>query len=144
MNLFKKTPEASPLTRLRLAVKASDTESVREILAANPDLLTYRDEKGRTALHWASEAQDLSVVAALVDLGADVTAKDNLGYTPRDVAYWFGEFHMGAYTDVCKKIVQRLNEPPHKAYKTAEANAPPKGDLGESSADSGEKRPSRS
>ena len=114
MSVFKRKPESSPLSRLRLAVKSSDTMGVREILGANPDLLKHRDEKGATPLHWAAEVQDLSVVAALIDLGADVNIKDNLGYTPRDVAYWFGEFRMGAYTDVCHKIVQRLNEPPNK------------------------------
>jgi hypothetical protein len=114
MSVFKRKPESSPLSRLRLAVKSSDTMGVREILGANPDLLKHRDEKGATPLHWAAEVQDLSVVAALIDLGADVNIKDNLGYTPRDVAYWFGEFRMGAYTDACHKIVQRLNEPPNK------------------------------
>jgi ankyrin repeat protein len=115
MSFFKPKPHSSPLSRFRLAIKSSDTVGIREILAANPDLLNYRDEKGMTPLHWAAEAQDLWVVAALVDMGADVSIKDNLGYTPRDVAYWFGEFHMGAYTDVCHKIVERLNERPHQA-----------------------------
>jgi uncharacterized protein len=110
MNLFKRKPELPPLPRLRGAVKTSDTVTLREIVAANPELLNYQDEKGATPLHWAAERQDLSVVAALVDLGADRNIKDNLGYTPRDTAYWFGEFRMGAYTDICHKIVQRLNE----------------------------------
>jgi ankyrin repeat protein len=82
MSVFKRKPESSPLSRLRLAVKSSDTMGVREILGATPDLLNHRDEKGATPLHWAAEVQDLSVVAALIDLGADVNIKDNLGYTP--------------------------------------------------------------
>jgi len=110
MNLFKRKPELPPLLRLRVAVKTSDTVTLREVLAANPELLNYQDEEGATPLHWAAEGQDLSVVAALVDLDADRNIKDSLGYTPRDTAYWFGEFRMGAYTDVCQKIVQRLNE----------------------------------
>jgi len=65
-------------------------------------------------LHWAAEYQDLSVVAALVDLGADTTIKDSLGYTPTDIAYWYGEFRMGAYTEICYKIVGRLKEANHQ------------------------------
>jgi ankyrin repeat protein len=114
MSIFKPKPESTPLERSHLAVRSSNTVEVREILAANPDLLNFRDEKGATPLHWAAEAQDLSVVATLVDLGADVNIKDNFGYTPRDVAYFCGEFRMGAYTDVCLKIVERLNEQPRK------------------------------
>lgn len=110
MNFFKRKGELPPLSRLRDAVKTSDMVTLREVLAANPELLNYQDEKGATPLHWAAEGQDLSVVAALVDLGADTTIKDELGYTPRELAYWYGEFRMGAYTDICQKIVQRLNE----------------------------------
>jgi hypothetical protein len=113
MNLFKRESELPPLSRLRVSVKISDTITLREVLAANPELLNYQDEKGATPLHWAAEAQDLSIVAALVDLGADRKIKDNAGYTPRDTAHFFGEFRMGAYTDICHRIVRRLDEPPN-------------------------------
>jgi ankyrin repeat protein len=110
MNLFRLKREMPPLSRLRVAVKTSDTVTLRKVLAADPELLNYQDDKGATPLHWAAEGQDLSVVAALMDLGADASIKDSHGYTPRDIACWFGEFRMGAYTDTCLKIVQRLNE----------------------------------
>jgi ankyrin repeat protein len=50
----------------------------------------------------------LSIVAALVDLGADITKKDKLGYTASHLAHYHGEFRMGCYTDVSKQIVQRI------------------------------------
>jgi hypothetical protein len=115
MSLFKRKPALPPLSRLRVAVKTSDTPTVREVLGGNPALLNFQDEEGATPLHWAAKLQDLSVVATLVDLGADVHITDKLGYTPKGVAYWYGEFRMGAYTDVCQKIVQRLDAAARKA-----------------------------
>jgi hypothetical protein len=115
MNIFKREPELPPLSRLRVAVKTSDTVTLREVLASHPELLNYQDEKGATPLHWAAQGQDFSVVDALVGMGADITIKDTLGYTPEGVAYWHGEFANGAYTKVCHKIVQRLNEPHRNA-----------------------------
>jgi ankyrin repeat protein len=100
------------MARLRVAVKSSDTVALRKILAAHPELLNSPDEKGMTLLHLAAEWQDFSVVAALVDLGAAVKAKDPHGWTPEDIAYFNGEFRMGCYTEVCLNIVDRLSKPP--------------------------------
>lgn len=111
MNPFRRKTETSPLAGLRAAVKVSDVVSVRAILAAHPELLNVQDGEGATPLHWAAQWQDLSVVAVLMDLGADPTIRDKNGHTPTDFAYWYGEFRMGAYTDVCHKIVQRLSKP---------------------------------
>lgn len=108
--LFSSKPPASPLVRLRLAVEASDTVSLRELIKSCPHLLNHQDEKGETPLHWAAEKQDLSVVAALVDLGVDTTKKDKLGYTAAYLAQYYGEFRMGCYTEVSKKIVERIKK----------------------------------
>ena len=110
MDSRKKEDELPPLSRLRVAVKSSDTVGLHEVLAAHPELLNYQDEKGATPLHWAAERQDLAVVNALIGRGADINIKDNLGYTPVEIACWNGEYRMGAYTEICLKIVQCLNE----------------------------------
>jgi ankyrin repeat protein len=115
MNLFRRKVSVPPAGQLGLAIDTSDTVTIRKILSCHPELLNQPDEKGSTPLHRAAERQDLSVVAALVDLGADVTLKDHFGYTPRDTAYFFGEFRMGAYTDICQKIIKRLGEPGQSA-----------------------------
>lgn len=108
--LFGGKPPVSPLVRLRLAVEASDTVTLRELINACPHLLNHQDENGETPLHWAAAKQDLSVVAALVDLGVDTTLKDKLGYTAAHLAHYNGEFRMGCYTDVSKRIVQRIEQ----------------------------------
>jgi ankyrin repeat protein len=40
-------------------------------------LLEDRDNKGRTALHRASESGNLSQVGALLEQGAEINAEDN-------------------------------------------------------------------
>ena len=46
-----------------------------------------KDEKGRTALHWAAGYDhDGQVVEVLIQAGADVHVKDDRGYTPLDWA----------------------------------------------------------
>ena len=108
--LYGGKPSVPPLVRLCRAVEASDTATVREVIKACPHLLNQQDEKGETPLHWAAEKQELSAVAALVDLGADTTLKDKLGYTAAHLAHYHGEFRMGCYTDVSKHIVQRIEQ----------------------------------
>jgi len=110
MNTSISNAELPPLSRLIVAVKLSDTVALRRVLTSNPELLNYRDEKGATPLHWAAKWQSLPVVDVLMELGADTTVKDTLGYTAEGVAYWNGEFANGAYTDTCKHIVKRLKE----------------------------------
>ena len=61
-------------------------------------------------MHWAAERQHLAVVAALVECGADTNIKDNLGYTPVQIARWHGEYRMCAYTETCLAIVKCLTE----------------------------------
>ncbi|ATC66200.1 hypothetical protein CMV30_16135 [Nibricoccus aquaticus] len=104
--------EADALSALKVSVVQSDTQRIKELIAQYPSLLEKSDVKGMRPLHWASEAQSLSSIACLVDLGADVTQKEAMGYTPEQIAYWHGEFRMGAYTDVCLKIVDRLKKSP--------------------------------
>ena len=104
----RKPTREDQIAELRRAVLASDTQKIRDIIHAFPDLRDHEDEKGETPLHWAAGAQSLSSVACLVDLGADTQRKDHLGYTPEQLSYFEGEFRMGAYTDTCIKICERL------------------------------------
>lgn len=110
--LFKKQPKSSEelWPELRAAIRDSNTQKIRKIIASHPSILNWRDEKGMTALHWAAQYQGLSSAACLIDLGSDPHLKDDLGYTPQQTAYWYGEFRMGAYTDICHKIVARIKE----------------------------------
>ena len=108
MSFYEGVAKLPPEAQLRVAIKTSDTGLLRRVLAAHPGLLNSADEQGRTPLHLAAEWQDLAIVAALVDLGADVAARDHGGYTPHETALWCGEYRNGAYTEVCQKIVACL------------------------------------
>lgn len=49
--------------------------------AAAAEAINARDDDGRTALMYAVESENLAVVKALVDKGADVNVRDNCGRT---------------------------------------------------------------
>jgi ankyrin repeat protein len=61
------------------AARRGRTESARKILAANPASVNKTDEHGRTALHYAANAE---VAQVLITFGADVNAKKLLPPAP--------------------------------------------------------------
>lgn len=50
-----------------------------------------KDERRRTALHWAAQEGHLEVIQCLVAAHADVNAADGLGFTPLHIAAGEGE-----------------------------------------------------
>ena len=68
------------------AAYSYDTDSVKEILAARPDLIDSVDTFGRTPLHEACTHGDSKTVRALLKSGADVSARDHSRQTPLDRA----------------------------------------------------------
>lgn len=92
---------------LRDAIHAQQLERVRALLADGADLSTT-DEKGKTALMVAATVGSPEIVESLLAAGADPTPKDRLGYTAQDLAYWHGEYRMGAYTPESLRIVEML------------------------------------
>ncbi|MBC2606073.1 ankyrin repeat domain-containing protein [Pelagicoccus albus] len=68
-------------TPLHLAARWGSLVGVQTLLAlgANVDL---RDDHGRSALHVASEEDQLETIAALVDGGAELEGTDEQGFTP--------------------------------------------------------------
>jgi len=71
--------------RLREAVQAGDADKVDGLVAEGIDV-SSADEKGRTALHFASAKGHLRMVEALVKAGADVNKLDHIGNTPLHLA----------------------------------------------------------
>ena len=55
---------------------------VAEIIKSNPDLVFASDSHERMLLHHAAETRRTDVVELLVQLQADVNARDNVGRTP--------------------------------------------------------------
>ena len=69
------------------AVRASDAAAVSRMVASKKfliDALELTDEK-HTALHIAVTSNDLSMLKLLLDLGANIDAKDGKGRTPLDL-----------------------------------------------------------
>lgn len=67
------------------AVKSGDRAAVRSLLQKKTDVNTAEAD-GTTALHWASDRDDLESVQLLIRAGATVNAANDLGATPLWIA----------------------------------------------------------
>lgn len=75
------------LTALMVACRKGFTDVVRHLVAASSSAhLDARSPSGRSALHFAVEANSLSVVLLLLDAGASVDATDGSGETALHLA----------------------------------------------------------
>ncbi len=78
-------PINNPDSLLVYAVKKGDINLLKIAIAKNGDL-NYRDEKGRTPLHWSAFYGDVETAKVLISHGADISIKDDNGLTPLDIA----------------------------------------------------------
>jgi ankyrin repeat protein len=56
-------------------VSDGDIEIVKKLLDCRPDLVQFKDEEGRTGLHWASDGGNLELVELFLKFGADPNAQ---------------------------------------------------------------------
>ncbi|XP_045318992.1 ankyrin repeat domain-containing protein 54 isoform X3 [Leopardus geoffroyi] len=77
--------EVHALKRLRDSANANDVETVQQLLEDGTDPCAA-DDKGRTALHFASCNGNDRIVQLLLDHGADPNQRDGLGNTPLHLA----------------------------------------------------------
>lgn len=77
--------EVHALKRLRDSANANDVETVQQLLEDGADPCSA-DDKGRTALHFASCNGNDQIVQLLLDHGADPNQRDGLGNTPLHLA----------------------------------------------------------
>ncbi|PNJ49551.1 ANKRD54 isoform 6, partial [Pongo abelii] len=78
--------EVHALKRLRDSANANDVETVQQLLEDGADPCAA-DDKGRTALHFASCNGNDQIVQLLLDHGADPNQRDGLGNTPLHLEY---------------------------------------------------------
>jgi hypothetical protein len=64
------------------AAKSGDLEKVKALLKDNPDLVSSKDNDGRTPLHRAAANGHKDVAELLLANKAELNAKDNNGFTP--------------------------------------------------------------
>jgi ankyrin repeat protein len=73
-------------SRLLLAVRSGDIESLEKSLAENPDLLSGVSSAGHTLLHHAVMVSQEASVRFLLEQGADPNALNTDNDTPMDLA----------------------------------------------------------
>lgn len=74
-------------TALHVAIKKGASENMIHLLLGLGDAdITVRDDRGMTALHLAVERNESVIVESLLDKQANVTAGNNDGKTPEDLA----------------------------------------------------------
>ncbi len=69
-----------------VAARLNHWEILELLLRSEASGIDVRDEKGRTALHYAAESGNAPGVRLLLDAGADPDLKDQSGQTPRSLA----------------------------------------------------------
>ena len=68
------------------AILNEKLDVVRNLLRKNPQWINAKDEKGLTPLHYAIAIGYYEFTDFLLSCGADVNVKNNVGYTPLDLA----------------------------------------------------------
>lgn len=103
------------------AVAGGDAEAVKQLLHEHPELATARVVSGgeRTLLHWAASNDDVGLIDALLDAGADLEAPGAItgGRTPIADATAFGQWQAadrllarGARTNLFEAAALGLND----------------------------------
>ena len=65
-----------------------DRETTLKLLAENPSLAKEADDHGFTALHGVVGEDRVEIAELLIQHGADVHAKNEMGMTPLHIAQW--------------------------------------------------------
>lgn len=72
------------------AIKEGDLEKIDEMLIQDSSLVNVCDKARSSALHWGVKKDNVKVLDILLENGADIYARDDLGRTPIDLAKRIG------------------------------------------------------
>lgn len=75
-------PPFEPGAEIYWAISEGRTKRVKEILKATPDQATIVDDLGEQPIHEAARHDRADIAAMILDLGADIEARDVRGATP--------------------------------------------------------------
>lgn len=73
---------ANPIDHVLWAAENGELRTLKEILSRQPGLVHARDSDGYTPLHRAAYSNHINVIAYLLSLGANISAKTEMGWTP--------------------------------------------------------------
>lgn len=82
-------------------LRSGDGARAREMLDADPSLATYVGGESETPLHYAAHLGDLELVRKLVELGADIDARNRFNQNPLLYAAYEGR------VDVCRYLLEK-------------------------------------
>ena len=91
------------LDDVREAIRRGDADYVQNAIDSGFDPNT-QDPNQCTPLIFAAQFQQPAIVGLLLMHGADPLHKDFCGFNAADVAAFFGEWRMGAYTEESAEI----------------------------------------
>ena len=80
------------------AATMGDRDAVEAMLTKHPRLVRASDENGFTALHGLAGQDEPELAELLIDRGADVSAKNDMGMTP---------LHCASYGNIVEVLVRR-------------------------------------
>jgi len=83
-----------PAGEIHQAVESGDSDKVRALLEASPELVNTRDGQGDTPLHIAARKSYSPVAKVLLEFGANANAVNSSRITPLKIAQGFGNQDM--------------------------------------------------
>ena len=72
--------------RLCRAARFGDLDRVKSLVAAEPELVKVKDEKGFLPLHWAARFDHREIAQFLLSHGAEVDGRESHEMTPLHIA----------------------------------------------------------
>lgn len=110
------------------AIQDNDIDAVFAAISQNPDVLDAVNEQGHTGLQVAALYGNLPIVSLLINLGADLSVKDNQGRTLAELAKFYDQPEIAKLFKHQSQLFQLMNR--DKTAVTALVNRTRKPDPG--------------